>query len=219
MAASDFGSNNFAAIADVFRQRTLGAYDPAAKAATAAVRDVGAETQSRVKANLGGAGFSSRWQASIKARFTPRSVNQPSINAKAHIYSTINFLSVFENGTRINGKPLLWLPVKDIPQKVGGQPMTPTLFKQIYGPLRSAKRSPIPILLGQIGTAASGAPLRKTNANFRKGASGGQAAWVPCFVGVSAVQLRKRLNYGDIFNHARQELPERFAQYLEQYSR
>ena len=160
-----------------------------AQAATASVKDVGTATVRALKANLAGGGFPSRWQNSVKATYKPR--GSPSIDASVHVYSTINFLSVFENGARIGGKPYLWLPLPDIPQKIGSQPMRPALFIAKFGPLVSAKHSSVPLLLGQIATLQSGRIGKKTARKFRNARGAPNKAWVPVFIGISTVRAQK----------------------------
>ena len=191
--------------------------DIMAKAATAAVKDVGSATTRALKANLAGGGFPSRWQSSVKATYKPRGA--PSIDASVHIYSTINFLSVFENGARIGGKPYLWLPLPDIPQKVGSQPMRPALFIAKFGPLKSAKHSTVPILLGQIATLASGRIGNKTARKFKIARTATATAWVPVFIGISSVQLKKRINYSAILQAAQGVMAERYDQYVAQFDK
>ncbi len=198
-----------------FRKNLDDAATVMAKAATAAVKDVGSATQRAIKSNLRGGGFPSRWQSSVKASYKPKGT--PSINASVHIYSTINFLSVFENGARINGKPYLWLPLPDIPQKIGSQPMRPALFIQRFGPLKSAIHSATPILLGQIAVPSSGKIGPKTARKFAQAHAAKSVAWIPVFVGVSVVQLRRRINYTSILNAAQSLLNERYNEYVAKF--
>lgn len=185
------------------------------KAATQAVRDGGSITRDRIRANLAAGGFPSRWQRTVKAAFKPKG-GTPSIDASVHIFSTINFLSVFENGARINGKPYLWLPLPDIPQTVGTSPMTPKLFMAKFGPLKSAKHSNTPILLGQIAVPRSG-PIAKTTRRFAQARSAKSVAWIPVFIGISSVQLKKRLGYTQILNDGQRLIFERYNEYVDKF--
>lgn len=196
-------------------------YQVMARAATMAVRDVGISTRNQIRRNMTGAGFPSRWANSVGARFKPSAGQAPSIDAKVTIASSINFLGVFENGATIGGKPLLWLPLPDIPQKVGGQAMRPALFKAKFGPLRSARHSPIPLLLGQIAVGSGGLTptTKKTAYRFKRAATAKQTAWVPVFVGITQVQLKKRLQYLEILKDAQSLIQQRYDYYVAQFTR
>lgn len=196
-----------------FQKNLDDSYNVMLKASSAAVRDAGSATQKAVKANLAAGGFPSRWQNTVKATYRPAGTP-----TSVHIYSTINFLSVFQNGARISGKPYLWLPLPDIPQKVGSSPMRPALFIAKYGPLKSARHSSVPLLLGQIAVPDSGRIGKKTIAKFRRARGAKNVAWVPVFVGISTVQLRKRLNYTAILRAGQQFLLERYNEYVEKFA-
>ena len=200
------------------------AADTMARAATAAVRDVGIGARNAVRANMRSAGLPAFWgtgNRGVQVRFTPSKGQAPSIDASANVHGGPGFLGVFEVGAQIGGKPLLWLPLKDIPQKIGGRAMRPALFRANFGPLVSAKNSPIPLLLGQIAVGAAGytPATKKTVYRFRRAKTAAHKAWVPCFIGITAVQLHKRLQFLEILDAAQQALPERYAEYIAQFSR
>jgi Family of unknown function (DUF6441) len=78
------------------------------EAAEGAVQDAAALAVAEGRANIAGAGFSSRWQAGLKSKFFPN----PGGNPAAVIFHRIGFAGVFERGVTISGKPLLWLPLE-----------------------------------------------------------------------------------------------------------
>jgi hypothetical protein len=74
-----------------------------------AVQDVAKIAVKEGRANIAGAGFSTRWSAALKSKFY---ANKNTGNPEALIFHSISFAEVFERGATIRGKPLLWLPLE-----------------------------------------------------------------------------------------------------------
>jgi hypothetical protein len=80
-----------------------------------AVHDVADLAIKQGRANIAGAGFSSRWQRALTYSFYPNKGSDPA----AVIFDRIPFANVFEFGMTIQGRPLLWLPIEqNLPQGV-----------------------------------------------------------------------------------------------------
>lgn len=85
----------------VTRQEFIAAASDAVKAAAQIAVQGG-------RANIASSGFSARWQRGLTSRF----YRNEGTNPAALIYHKLGGLAaVFEHGTTVRGKPLLWIPV------------------------------------------------------------------------------------------------------------
>lgn len=153
------------------------------------------------------AGFGPSWWKSFRGKFyddTPA----------AFFALPIPFAGVYEEPTTIEGKPLMWVPTKnlDSPYIFGRQRLTPKRFRQAIGPLKrvDGKR---PLLMAPILTAPSAmkGPVPKfglgqlKRAAQRKGRVKGVKRFplfkrmVPVFVGVDKFTTKKRLDLKGVF--------------------
>ena len=77
-------------------------------AAQGAVKDAAEQAVKEGRAHLASAGFSApRWQRGLQSKFLKRNREKPA----RLIFHRLGFLSVFETGATIAGKPLLWVPI------------------------------------------------------------------------------------------------------------
>ena len=127
----------YAAVTGQFTVAVRAMQKPIATAATASIKDLAAEIVSKGRGNIASAGFSTRWQKGLVVTVTPK--EGASIDCEAHVFHKRGFATVFETGMQISGKPLLWLPLPTLPDKIGSQPMTPKNFIRSIGPLYSLK--------------------------------------------------------------------------------
>jgi hypothetical protein len=112
---------------------------PMARAATAAVRDVGEIAKRDGRASIAAGGFGPKWQNALRANVYPRKGD--SIRAAAVIYQKVPYAIAFEEGAIIQGKPLLWLPLPTVPIGRGGRPIPASKFRQQVGmPLYTIRR-------------------------------------------------------------------------------
>jgi len=124
------------------------------EAKAGAVQDAADLAVTEGRANIGSAGFSSRWQTALTSRFYPNEGKDPA----ALIFHRIPFAGVFERGITISGRPLLWLPIeqnlppgihspKQYGQKLvsvniaGKPPLLFDAFNRLRGPLFFGTRS------------------------------------------------------------------------------
>ena len=201
-----------------------------ATAATGAIRDAAAEVLARGAANIAAAGFSARWQRGLRAEVSPKS-GIATTEAAAHVFHTRRFASIFETGGRISGKPLLWLPLPTLPDKLGVKLMTPRNFVRSVGPLFSIKAPGKRPLLGAYmqGVAGSkvtiaklrrGAALAKLGVRDRRGAYGTRGVVsVPVFVGVQQVTLQARWNLTGVYATAVENLEPNYSRRLAEIER
>lgn len=206
----------FSYIKGQLEEALRGKYRPVAEAATAAMTDAANQVKTEGRADIARAGFSKRWQNTLRADVYP-SRGKVSVSAAALIHHKIQYAGVFEEGATIRGKPFLWLPLRTTPKKIGGQRMTARLFAERVGPLRFVQRpGHRPLLMAQV---------RSTDAAVRKGVSlnalkRGKAAKrgtlrsVPMFVGIETVTIRKKFNITAIVQRARDALFELYFRHF-----
>lgn len=164
-----------------------------AVAVTAGMQDAGALLKQRARQNVSQAGFSQRWQNTIRVTTFP-SDGRPSLDPAAYLRDTVPYSGVFEDGATIRGAPLLWIPLRSTPQ-LGGRKPTPSLWARQVGPLVSVNRpGKPPLLFG---------PL-----------PGNRQARVPLFVGESSVTIRKRFDIHGVAEGVAAELPSLVSRHL-----
>lgn len=171
-----------------------------AKASREAVRAAADQLQTDGRANIASAGFGKKWQGAFRSRMFDGGDG----NIRAMVYSKISYSNVFEKGLTIRGKPLMWIPTKACPPKIGTKRTTPELYRQKYGPdsLRSA-RAKHPMLIGV-------PPKRKGRP--KKGDKGKAPKAVPMFIGVPSVTDPRKLNIAGAAKKARDDLPRLYAE-------
>ncbi len=188
---------------------------PIAHAATGAIRDASEAVKREGRANIAAAGFSRKWQNALRVKIYPQ--KGVSVDAAALAFHKIPYAGIFETGGEIRGKPLLWIPIRELPAKIGGQKLTPKLYSERIGPLRfipprAGKR---PMLAGPLSGRA-GTTSKITLARLRKGQSGGsRVISVPLFIGIPAVTERKRFDLKKVFEKARAGLGSGYLRNLD----
>lgn len=186
--------------------------EPIADASTGAVRDAGNLALSGGRASIAAAGFSTKWTNTFKLRFYPSGA---SINAAAFLFHKIKYSGVFEEGATIQGKPRLWIPLRNAPKKIGRLRFTPENLRR-----EGVRLFPIRTPSGKSLLAAR---IRLTNVGqrrvtesisigtLRRGSgsrgSGGHLVSVPLFVSVAAVHLRRVFRIQEAADAARAALP------------
>lgn len=169
-------------------------------AASLAIGDLAKDMRDTGRKQLGANGFAS-WRQKFRVDTTPRYGEPPSANVSLHGYlggkPPYNFAGVFEQGSRINGKPFLWLPLPGVPEKVAGYAMTPKRFIQFIGLLYSMRVAPgaRPLLGAYVSNISRRSAVGKiTLQKLQRGRAGGKPDLVPVFIGISAVQLHRKLS-------------------------
>lgn len=185
--------------------------DPIAEAASAAIQGAADFTKLRGNQQLMGGGFGPRWRNTFKVTIFPKN-GKPSIRAAFLAYHKIPYSGIFDtpgDPSTISGHPMLWLPSAAIPPRIGNRRMTPQLFSQRIGPLRSARGARGPMLVADVAGRISSRSGRFSLGSLQRGARQGGRS-IPVFFGVSSVTLRKRFNFGSIFAEAADSLPRRY---------
>lgn len=190
----------------VFVEAAAGQFD---KAMAGATRDlsIGAMktaniaadmAKSQGRANIAAAGFSRKWQNTLTTIVYPQKGVSP--QPTVLLYHKIAYSDIFEEGGSIAGHPLLWLPLKDAPERIGRQRITPALYARHVGKLFTIRQDGKPPLLA--------AKIR----TGQKGKRGGiQLRTVPMFVGIDSVTLRDRFGIREVAAKVADQMPEIFA--------
>lgn len=190
--------------------------DPIAAAGTAAITEAGDIIKKEGRADIGGAGFSRKWQNALRVNIYPK--RQVSIDAAALIYHKIQYAGVFEEGALVGGRPFLWLPLRDAPMGRGGRRIKPSDYRTKVGhPLYSIKRPGKSPLLGAYirttDTRAKGISLsqlkRGRNPNGR-----GREVLVPLYIGVPRVNIKQKFHIRDIVERVSGDLGELYLKNL-----
>jgi hypothetical protein len=187
-----------------------------ATAATEAMREVGEIAQKAGRASIKAAGgrFGRGWQNALRLQVFPR--NEVSLGATAFIYHKIPYAGVFERGAVIQGKPIMWVPLKSSPSTIGGRRMTPDQYRISVGPLTYVKRpGHPPLLVGRIASkTAKGRKVTNVNLSaLRRGASEGGRS-VPIFVGIEMARISKRFDVAGAVEQAARNLPLLYFKHL-----
>lgn len=184
-----------------------------AEAATAAVKDAAALAKSKGRASIAGGGFGSKWQNALRVKVFPAS--GVSLSPAALVYHKIPYAEVFQEGATIPGKPMLWLPLDNVPMGSGGRRLTPSEFVEKIGVLYSISRPGKPPMLGAViratdARAAKGISLsllrRGRNPNGR-----GAVRIVPVYVGVSSVTDPRKFDIKGAVQEASDQLGALYA--------
>jgi Family of unknown function (DUF6441) len=173
---------------------------PIAKAATAAIREVGEIAKRNGRASIAAAGFSRKWQNALRVNIYPPQGD--SMRPAAFIFHKIRYAGVFEEGAIIGGKPLLWLPLPSVPLR-RGRPMTPSQYARSVGPLVSVERPGKPPLL-----------FAKPRAGRRHRRAALAVDGKPLYVGLSSVAIAKRFDIKGAAQKAAAQLPSLYAKHL-----
>lgn len=191
-----------------------------AKAVTAAMRDVGKDAVRGGRASIAAAGFSGRWQRSLRMKMQPPTGDV--LNPAVYIHSTINYSDVFETGAVIKGQPYLWLPLPAVPPGKNRPHMTPAEYVRNVGPLVTMRRRGKTPMLGAVirtsskqqpwGAFASRANLRA--GRFRGMRSRGTLQTIPLFVGVPSVTIEKKFDVKGACESAFKNLDNYYAQHM-----
>lgn len=191
------------------------------------MREVQEFIKTKGRADIAAGGFGKRWQNTFRVDLKPE--RGSSLNAAVWVYHKIPYAGIFEEGGRIHGKPMLWVPLSNIPPRIGARRMTPYNFTKEIGPLHSRKRGSAgpPLLFayvrgkrvpkGKISLSAlrAGSALARLGVRSRRGGFGGAGVVsVPVFIGLSEVHLRKRFHLRVIYEQGRKMIPATYAKHL-----
>lgn len=207
----------FRAVRGEFKKELMALQKPIARASTATVKEVGdTVVKPGMRAAIARAGFSTKWQNAARVNYYPKSGT--SINAMMWAYHKIGYAGVFEDGAKIAGDPLLWIPIAGTaPARIGTHKTTPANYEKFIGPLHSIRVAGKPpmlaaYMLGKSGSKVTMSKLRRGSALSRLGvrrrrsAQGSQLTSVPIFIGVRAIHVHARFNLKAVWKRGQARL-------------
>lgn len=185
-----------------------------ARAATRSFQGGADLMSARGRANIGAGGFSKRWQNALRVEAYPnRKSGRISLSPVLQFWHKIQYAGIFEDGGKVTGKPLLWIPISGVPEKFGkGERLTPLTFERATGqdliPFRNPNTGQL--MLGvQIRVPKKG-KLKLSLSRLRRGANvGGKGTLetVPIFVGIKTVDIPKKFDLTGVWDGVVSELP------------
>lgn len=182
-------------------------YRPIAVAAKSAMAATAAPIKSRGRAQIRAAGFKNQYATAFRVDVYPKGA-KASANAAIVAYHKVDYSEVFEEGIRIGGKPYLWVPIRDKRTRIGKKQLRLKDFKARGEKLVMVKRAgKAPLLMGR-PLSGMPRPRRKSERESYKVYQAG--GLVPLFVGVSKVDLSKRLNIYPLIDSESAHLPQRY---------
>ncbi len=191
-------------------------YKRMAIAAQMAITRAGEAVKSDARAKIASSGLGQRFVQALRVDIYPK--GRASLNASAHVYHRIPYAGVFEEGAKVRGRPFMWLPLSTTPKKIGRTRISAKLFEEKVGPLTFVKKpGKKPLLAAKMSQGRSKTATKVTLPRLRAAAGGaakGPFVSVPLFVGVNAVNIRKRLNITAFVRRARAALPQLYAQFF-----
>lgn len=158
-----------------------------AEAITLATRQAADRLKTAGRQAIAAGGFGPRWQNTFRVEVYPR--DKPSLTPAVWVYHKIPYAGAFEYGSTHSGKPLMWLPTKNAPARIGVSKATPRLYVKNIGPLKSAQAGRTPLLVATKGVAR----------NKRERVM---------FVGVRSVTIPKKFSVTPAVEQAARLIPE-----------
>jgi hypothetical protein len=207
-------------------------YNPIAVAATGAVREVAAQGLTAGRGRIAAAGFSKRWTDALRVTVYP--MTGVSAHAAAVFRHKIPYAGVFETGAVLSGKPLMWVPLGNAPNRVGGRRLTPRNYVQQVGPLHSINVPGKPPMLAAYAQAGrftagrkisitklrAGAALARLGVRARRSDTGRAGVIsVPIFVGLTQVRLQAVFGLEQVFQSAQAALEPAYRKNLPSWVR
>jgi hypothetical protein len=162
-------------------------------AAVTALKKAGEYIKQAGAADIAAAGFSTRWQKAISARTYP--AQGASLSPALYAFHRIPYADVFEQGTRVVGSPLLWLPLPTAAKYAGGRRPSPRVLAQRGHKLVSIKRT---------GNQQPLLAVETIN-------SFGKKVREPVFFGVTTVDMPKKFHFRQVCAQAVARLPDYYA--------
>lgn len=193
-----------------------------ARAATGAMDAAVVVVKTKGRANIAAAGFSKRWQNALRVTRYPNQRGAISYEPSAWVFDKIEYAGIFEDGGKISGDPLLWLPLSGTPQRISGNIVRPSK-------LASAIGQRLVSFTSRSGTPLLGAKMRVTKAQkdkpnlkvsltaLKRGSTGKKAEGgslfrtIPLFYGIKQVTIPKKLSIREVCAAARDQIPSLYA--------
>lgn len=196
-----------------FEREMIANAEPIAEAATRAMEGVVNIVKLDGRASIARAGFSKRWQNTLRVDQYPK--GKLSMSPAAFIWHKIPYAGVFEDGATIQGKPMMWIPLPGTPTKAGGKKLTPEQYATSVGDLVSFRsKSGKPLLGARVRVAGNRNTSRPSMSLLRRGYNAGGKGTlrtIPLFVGVTQTRIEKKFSIREVCAIARGRIPALYA--------
>jgi hypothetical protein len=176
-----------------------------AKAAMGTAKQVSDEAKAAGRAAIAGAGFGPKWQNSLRSKVFPPTGE--SLRPAVFVYHKIPYSNVFQEGRTISGKPLLWLPLPNVPIARGGGILSVSKFEQTIGQKLVTIRRPgsPPLLAARVRLTDKQAVKGLSLSQLRRGANisvkdgkvrrgRGTLRLVPLYIGIRQVDIKQKFD-------------------------
>ena len=194
------------------------------RAADQAVVEVGNKAKAAGRAAIAGAGFSQRFQNTLRLKFYPYNDIEHGVaylSQRLVSHEGIEYGSIFlagQTGT-VRGKPLLWIPVgKNIPGLSGRggstHPISPAEYIRRVGPLIPVFRSGHAPVLIAVSKQKTSKGVKFTGR--RKSAGVKEAPFKVMYVGLTSVTISKKYDLRGVINQMAATLPAVFLRKLKE---
>lgn len=213
-------------VADSLKDLILAMDQPVRAACSAAIKVAGTRTLYYGQQDINRAGLGAKLTSAWHVKFFPQG-GKLSIDAAAWAYHKIPFVSIFESGGTIHGKPFLWIPLRNAPSLVSRGRATPKRLAAKGIKLFSIERAGKPPLLAtkvyESQGRAKNADILKTNVtlgSLLKSKNSDRHSkqvrvTVPLFFGIQSVTIQKKLHLVAIAQAERDALPEYYIANLQ----
>ncbi len=173
---------------------------PIALTATKGMKELSEKWKIAGRANITGAGLGDKQAKALRVDYFPE-LPKTSADAAVFLHHKTHYIGVFEDGSTISGKPLLWVPLPSTPtpRRKRKQPVVKSFFALIGQKPISMKRknaSDPPVIGANIRRAKNSRAKKVSLAALKRGKTGakGVVTTVPLFVGVKKVKEPNLLN-------------------------
>lgn len=183
------------------------------------------------RASIAAGGFGPKWQNALRTKIFPP--GGQSLKPAVMVYHKIPYSGVFEEGRRIFGKPMLWLPLPNAPLGHGARRLSVSSFEKQTGQKLVLIRTlgGPPLLAAKIRTSdpASTAAKGVSLAQLRRGGGGkiskttgkavrsrGKVVLVPIFIGISEVNIHKKFDVIGAVRRVARGAPDIYKRALKQ---
>lgn len=169
---------------------------PVATACTSAIKTASDAGKKEGRANIAASGMGSKWQNTFRALLFPK--RGISIDAAAFFFHKIFYADVFEEGAKIKGRPLIWVPLRNVPTRGfgSGKPTPKKMAAKGVKFVSINRTGHKPLLAAQVRVPKSQRHktfLKISAAKLRAGTGGrGVLRAVPLFIGLNSITIRKR---------------------------
>jgi hypothetical protein len=191
---------------------------PIAHTATVTIKQAAQIVKKESAAEISRAGFSAR--SSKNVRYTLDPERGESIDISATFKFRTGYFNIFEEGGSIQGKPLLWIPMDNVPFASGRKRLTAKQYTERIGPLFRTKSDP-PYLVGRVSRAGVTRATRDVVKLRKRAVRTGtlRTKSVPLYVGVRSVTIPKKFDIKGVVQRVAARIPQLYLENAEKVNK